>query len=105
MNIRANELLPVVTIEKGRGSLPEPEQYDSFTRDMSQSYTKNKILCDKVCGVEKVNGDFCMVVFHGPYKIRIPFEKSGIVLPDSADSSYSRKELTRSICWRINGKK
>lgn len=97
MNNKSNESAPVITIERGRAAAPEPEKSDSFIRDMGQSYTRNKILCDRVCGVEKVNGEFFMVIYHGPYKIRIPFEKSGIKLPDSASTNYSRKELIRRI--------
>lgn len=96
MNIAINDEFSVVTIEKGKAVLSDNEPNNQYVRDMIQSMSKNKILCDKVCGAEKVQGEYCMVVFHGPYKVRIPFERSGIILPDS-NNNYGRKELIRRV--------
>lgn len=97
MNNSLNPVAQVVTISRGISAVSGKEQIDPYHRDLVMSLKNKRILSARVCGAEKVNGDFFLVVFYGQYKVRIPFEKSAIDIPNENSTAYGRKELIRRI--------
>ncbi len=63
---------PVVSIAERRDAQTESDKAKNQLLDLMESYKAERILTDFVQGVEKINGSFAAVLYHGDFKVIIP---------------------------------
>lgn len=63
---------PVISIAERRNAQTESDRAKDQLLDLMESYKANRILTDSVQGVEKIDGSYAAVLYHGDFKVIIP---------------------------------
>ena len=63
---------PVVSIAERRDAQTESDKAKNHLLDLMESYKAERVLTDFVQGVERINGSFAAVLYHGDFKVIIP---------------------------------
>lgn len=63
---------PVISIAERRNAQTESDREKDQLLDLMESYKANRILTDSVQGVEKIDGSYAAVLYHGDFKVIIP---------------------------------
>ena len=63
---------PVISIAERRDAQTESDKAKNQLLDLMESYKAERVLTDFVQGVEKINGSFAAVLYHGDFKVIIP---------------------------------
>ena len=63
---------PVISIDERRDAQTESDKAKNQLLDLMESYKAERVLTDFVRGVEKINGSFASVLYHGDFKVIIP---------------------------------
>lgn len=63
---------PVISIAERRDAQTESDKVKNQLLDLMESYKAERVLTDFVQGVEKINGSFAAVLYHGDFKVIIP---------------------------------
>ena len=63
---------PVVSIAERRDAQTESDKAKNHLLDLMESYKAERVLIDFVQGVERINGSFAAVLYHGDFKVIIP---------------------------------
>lgn len=63
---------PVVSIAERRDAQTESDKTKNQLLDLMESYKAERVLTDFVRGVEKINGSYAAILYHGDFKVIIP---------------------------------
>lgn len=63
---------PVISIAERRNAQTESDRAKDQLLDLMESYKANRILTDSVQGVEKIDGSYAAVLYHGDFKVIVP---------------------------------
>lgn len=63
---------PVISIAERRNAQTESDRAKDQLLDLMESYKANRILTDSVQGVEKIDGSYAAILYHGDFKVIIP---------------------------------
>lgn len=60
---------PVISVAERRDAQTESDKAKNQLLDLMESYKAERVLTDFVRGVEKINGSFASVLYHGDFKV------------------------------------